>query len=468
MKHYFTFYLQRAIIFAVLFTFSLAGTRLTYANANHLESVAGFLNTDATLSDLTVDGTTVDGFNTATLTYDVVLPSGTATVPTVAGTATDAANADVSVTDATGLPGTTTVLVTAEDGTTTQTYTVNFTVAANTDATLSDLTVDGTTVTDFASGTFTYDVILPFGTATVPTVTGTATDANANFSVTDAAGLPGTTTIEVIAADGTTAQTYTVNFTIAANTDATLSDLTVDGTTVADFASGTLTYDVILQFGTATVPTVAGTAADAANADVSVTPADQLPGASTVLVTAEDGTTTQTYTVNFTVAANTDATLSDLTANGTTLEGFDPDVLTYDVELPAGTTASPNIVATASDVRATVSVTKSGVVPGTATIVVTAEDGTTSITYTINFTIATAVTELRKGTVKLYPNPATTILNFSVEVSKAEIYNIAGKKVKTALYSGVGIDISELLNGIYLVHMELDNGETVIRKLIKR
>jgi hypothetical protein len=272
----------------------------------------------------------------------------------------------------------------------------------------------------------------------------------------------------VTAEDGTTTQTYTINFTVAANTDATLSDLTVDGTTVTDFASGTFTYDVILPFGTATVPTVAGTATDAANADVSVTDAAGLPGTTTIKVIAADGITTQTYTVNFTIVANTDATLSDLTANGTTLEGFDPDVLTYDVELPAGTTASPNIVATASDVRATVSVTKSGVVPGTATIVVTAEDGATSITYTINFTIATAVTELRKGTVKLYPNPATTILNFSVEVSKAEIYNIAGKKVKTALYSGVGIDISELLNGIYLVHMELDNGETVIRKLIKR
>lgn len=87
-------------------------------------------------------------------------------------------------------------------------------VAASVDATLSDLTVNGTTVTDFLAMSFTYDVELPVGTTVVPTVVGTPTQGTASAVVTNAASLPGTTTVLVTAEDGTTTQTYTLNFTV--------------------------------------------------------------------------------------------------------------------------------------------------------------------------------------------------------------------------------------------------------------
>lgn len=89
-------------------------------------------NTDATLSDLTLDGMTIDGFSPTVTTYDLELPNGTATAPTVAGVATQAGNgsSNVSVTQASGVPGTATLDVTAPNGTDTETYTVNFTEAA--------------------------------------------------------------------------------------------------------------------------------------------------------------------------------------------------------------------------------------------------------------------------------------------------------------------------------------------------
>jgi hypothetical protein len=90
---------------------------------------------------------------------------------------------------------------------------------------------------------------------------------------------------------------------VANDTDATLSSLEVNGVTVAGFASGTLIYDVILPAGTTIVPTVAATVNDAGKATATVTQASSLPGTATVLVTAQDGITTETYTVNFTVAA---------------------------------------------------------------------------------------------------------------------------------------------------------------------
>ena len=85
--------------------------------------------TDASLSDLAVDGVTVDGFSSTTLTYDVGLPFGTTAVPTVTATTSQIAPAVAVVTNASALPGTATVLVTAQDGNTQLTYSINFTVS---------------------------------------------------------------------------------------------------------------------------------------------------------------------------------------------------------------------------------------------------------------------------------------------------------------------------------------------------
>ncbi len=99
---------------------------------------------------------------------------------------------------------------------------------AATDATLSDLTSGGTTVTGFAAATMTYAIELPYGTAAVPAVTATPTDANATAVVTPAAALPGATTVLVTAEDGTTTATYTINYTIAPPPTATVTFLVTD------------------------------------------------------------------------------------------------------------------------------------------------------------------------------------------------------------------------------------------------
>ena len=85
------------------------------------------------------------------------------------------------------------------------------------------------------------------------------------------------------------------------STDTTLADLTVNGSTVASFDSATFSYDVELPNGTTDVPVVAAVAGNA-NATVVVTQAAELPGAASILVTAEDDSSTATYVINFTVA----------------------------------------------------------------------------------------------------------------------------------------------------------------------
>jgi hypothetical protein len=64
-------------------------------------------------------------------------------------------------------------------------------IPAGTDATLSDLLVDGVSVEGFASAKVNYTLELPAGTTTVPTVTYTTTDDNATAVVTPAADLAG-------------------------------------------------------------------------------------------------------------------------------------------------------------------------------------------------------------------------------------------------------------------------------------
>ncbi|MDF1572038.1 MAG: T9SS type A sorting domain-containing protein [Bacteroidales bacterium] len=176
--------------------------------------------TVASLNDLKVDGTTIDGFSPEVYAYAYELPAGYQGIPAVSA-ASGLVALTIEVEDATDPRGseaerTTTVTVTAPDGVAVQQYTILFTVALNDDATLSDLTIDGTTVSGFASGNLTYDVELPAGTTAVPAVDAVPADANATYVVNDAAQLPGTTTVVVTAEDGTTQETYQVNFTVDA------------------------------------------------------------------------------------------------------------------------------------------------------------------------------------------------------------------------------------------------------------
>ncbi len=83
---------------------------------------------------------------------------------------------------------------------------------------------------------------------------------------------------------------------------ATLSSISVDDEPLADFAPDKLTYTVELAYGTTTVPTVTATCTSKKATPV-ITPATAVPGATTITVTSEDGKETETYTVNFTVAA---------------------------------------------------------------------------------------------------------------------------------------------------------------------
>ncbi|TXK84408.1 cohesin domain-containing protein [Paenibacillus sp. N3.4] len=103
-----------------------------------------------------------------------------------------------------------------------------------------------------------------------------------------------------------------------------------------------------------------------------------------------DGLTAQVKVLVGKPAASNDAALSGIKVNDTGLSGFNKDTLAYNVELPSGTTAVPNVTAVSADAKATVVITPAAGLPGTTKIGVTAEDGITKQTYTINFSVKAA------------------------------------------------------------------------------
>jgi len=141
-----------------------------------------------------------------------------------------------------------------------------------------------------------------------------------------------------------------------------------------------------------------------------------------VVVTAQDGTTTQGYTivVNRAGAQSNNAALSNLSISGGSLvPAFASGTLNYADTVPNGTT-SLTLTPTTADAGASVKVNGNPVASGSAsgaialavgvntiTVVVTAQDGVTTQTYTIVVTRAAAVVTTFSGTTSTNSGTAT-------------------------------------------------------------
>lgn len=276
-------------------------------------------------------------------------------------------------------------------GTSTQVNSITLTLAGpagpSTDATLSALTYDGTSVPDFSAATTSYEVELPADYTGVPTVAATTNDNNATTNITQATTLPGVATIVVTAEDGTTTKTYTVTFTkeSAAPKVESATWPNIRGTAVIDQVNKTITGQVLNGNSLSLEPTFTGKYLNTqsptgvqnfANGAISYT-----------FTSASNEQTIYSVTITESPAVSTDATLSSLTYGGKSVPNFSPSTLTYNIELTAGTKTPPTIAATPTDNKATMTITQASSVPGVGKVEVTAEDGTTKLTYTINYTV---------------------------------------------------------------------------------
>lgn len=152
---------------------------------------------------------------------------------------------------------------------------------------------------------------------------------------------------------------------------------------------------------------------------------------------------------------------------GTLVPAFSPEVTSYVLHVPEGTT-EVTIDGKAHNPRA--KVTGGGTIsefPGQVILTVTAEDGSTK-SYTISVLI-TGMKETFSTIEKPYPNPAhNTIYITAKQKDLINIYNTLGQKVGTyKLNQGINsIDISSLESGMYIISSET-TPEEVFKLMVK-
>ncbi|WP_426475589.1 T9SS type A sorting domain-containing protein [Chryseobacterium balustinum] len=78
------------------------------------------------------------------------------------------------------------------------------------------------------------------------------------------------------------------------------------------------------------------------------------------------------------------------------------------------------------------------------------------------------ITEIKKISVGVYPNPTNGILNIKTdsEINSVSVTNVVGQRLKIQ-YSNHQVNMQGLPNGVYIVEMILKNGQKISKKIIK-
>ncbi len=343
------------------------------------------------LSNLTIDGTTVEGFVKIKELYTINVDSTKQNI--VIGASAEDSYATITGDGTFNLVSgvnTFPVVVKAENGAT-KTYSIVVNKSKSNDSSLSSLAVVQSTISPtFSSNVLSYTSAVAYSVTNVD-ITATATDSKATIVGTGNKDLnTGENTFEiVVTAEDNTTTTYKIVITRAKNNNANLSNIVLSGgfTLTPTFNSDTTTYSVDVPNATDNL-TITAYKQDP-NA-VSVTGAGTVSlntgmNQIQIVVTAEDGKTTKTYTLNIDREKSSDATLSSLTVDsGTLTPAFDKDVDKYEVIVP-NEVENLGINATTTSDAASVSITgNTSLTVGTndAKVTVTAEDGTIKV-YTV-------------------------------------------------------------------------------------
>ena len=331
------------------------------------------------LSDLTVDGNTIEGFDAATNVYEVTLPVGTTQLPTIGYTSADSKQT-VQVVEG-GLNAPTYIYVVAEDGSV-NTYQIKFKVALSDETLLENILLDGIQIDGFASDKFDYSVILSDDATELPQLTYVKRNEAQQVSVSMPA-LTGKAILVVTSPDKQKSQTYQIAFDYATQTDASLNDILVNGVSI--FEEGKTDYQLTVNDGAAK-PAVTF---EKKHATQQVVVNNQGLLGATLTVTAQDGTQL-VYTISYVTEPSNVALLRDIKLYDEDAEqfvsivGFAADKFDYDVQLPWRATFVPAIQPVASTKGQVITLSEGGV-NGETTIHVWAQNGTDEAVYTLRF-----------------------------------------------------------------------------------
>jgi len=286
--------------------------------------------------------------------------------------------------------------VLAEDGVTSADYQLNIYVEnKSNDATLANILLDGKELVDFERalnedlsfdpGQNQYTVNLPAGSTVLPEVSAQLKMDGQSVAI-DQKG--DSVLLTVTATDNISTNEYVLHFVVPLSQNADLSMIFLDGDSLPNFDPNYYFYQVDLPVGTHELPEVVAQKGEVSQTILPVE-IDNDKLQATIKVQAEDpDTRVNTYVVVFHFTQSDADTLAMIYQDGKPLEGFKPQNKYYTLSLPVGTTAFPALGWEEADdwqtvVMDTVENAEDKLI---RQIIVTSESGKKN-TYTVSYTI---------------------------------------------------------------------------------
>lgn len=365
----------------------------------------------------------------------------------------------------------TVITVKAEDGSSTTTYKIKFVREASTNAKLSNLYVNGNAINNFQPAVYNYTVELPYGTTTIPQVTAQGQEDEQTIAITQASSLTGKAEIIVTAADKKTTATYTIQFKVAQLSDNTLKDIKVNGTSIAGFSPNQTLYRVSLPTTTSSIPSVEAVSAYPAGEQTithtAPTSVANLDGSQHIInVTTPGNQTPKTYKLTYKLEASSYSLLKNLQMGENLITNFDPNLFTYYVNLPIGTTELPAVTYEKGESTQTVTINEGGL-NGTTKVTVVAGNGIDQTEYKI--VVSTAKSEISSlnmiyiGGVALEGfDPAKTSYAYTLPIGTTELPAITydkGDEYQKVVVTTGGI------NGTTRIAVTAENGSSTIYQI---
>lgn len=329
------------------------------------------VSADCTLRAILIDGTPLAEYTPATTDYTIDLPAGSK-LPVVSF---EKANESQVTYFGQSAPNTMAITVVAPSGTE-AIYKVSFRIAQYDDARLRDLQVEGHTLA-FDPDQTDYQLTLEDGAALPHLIYSVREGQNIVVANTTADQQQ----VLVHAESGAT-KTYTITYTRVMSSNAYLSDIRINGVSLADFEPTRFVYTDTLAWRTRVVPNVFAVG-QLPNQTIT-TYFSAVNGTTRIHVVAADGTTSNDYTIAFPVRKSGNVALEDMYLNSEMAEiTFAADQTDYEVWLPYQSKTVPDVVYTKAEPEQTIALISRPLGRKTE-IVVTAENGNQR-TYSIWF-----------------------------------------------------------------------------------
>ena len=410
---------------------------------------------DARLSDLRIDGETIEGFNINRSDYTYFIPESESSIPTVTYAKNNEDAADELI-EATSIPGTTRITVTSEDQSTVKEYSISFKRAVEVPL-------------DFESSEIDYEFV-NFGGGVGAVVDNPSNDIinssdrvlrYTKFDGESFGGIVLPLDRQIDFSEGSIFK-FKVNaprvgaqltFKLESPTGAT--ELVVSNRKANEWEVMSVDFDGLEKNDYTGITFIwdNGTVGDGS--------------ANWVFYVDEIELVSEISTIS---------SLQELIINDTTVSVFDPTVLEYSFELPVGTSDIPLVNGILADENGFIQVTDADELPGTTSILVIAENGNAQTEYSVGFALEEEVDTplgINEDQIITYPNPVDDVLQIKLQTNQPSSVDLRVSDIKGSNHmldyetssNGLSVDVSPLSPGVYFIDFG-SNGEKV--RFVKR